>query len=132
MLKTIGQVINDVRREKHISLAQIADLGISKSRYYRFIDGEIDMPMFDIMTIMDALTLSFAELGQLTNKACLQDITLHWLLTTDIAELTDRANGSDEQDTDFRRLIFAYALALREDNINRDQDEAIFQRLVTL
>ena len=36
MLKTIGQVINDVRREKHISLAQIADLGISKSRYYRF------------------------------------------------------------------------------------------------
>lgn len=71
MLKTIGQVINDVRREKHISLAQIADLGISKSRYYRFIDGEIDMLMFDIMTIMDALTLSFAELGQLTNKACL-------------------------------------------------------------
>lgn len=132
MLKTIGQVINDVRREKHISLAQIADLGISKSRYYRFIDGEIDMPMFDIMTIMDALTLSFAELGQLTNKASLQDITLHWLLTTDIAELVNRANGSDDQDTDFRRLIFAYALALREDNINPEQDEAIFQRLVTL
>ncbi|AWF95008.1 helix-turn-helix domain-containing protein [Weissella cibaria] len=132
MLKTIGQVINDVRREKHISLAQIADLGISKSRYYRFIDGEIDMPMFDIMTIMDALTLSFAELGQLTNKACLQDITLHWLLTVDRSELAARANGVDEQDTDFRRQIFAYSLALRADEVTPEQSEGIFQRLVTL
>lgn len=132
MLKTIGQVINDVRREKHISLAQIADLGISKSRYYRFIDGEIDMPMFDIMTIMDALTLSFAELGQLTNKACLQDITLHWLLTVDRSELEARANGVDEQDTDFRRQIFAYSLALRTDEVTPEQSEGIFQRLVTL
>lgn len=107
MLKTIGQMINDVRREKQISLAKIAVLGISKSRYYRFIDGEIDMPMFDIMPIMDALTLSFAELA-------------------------NRASGSDDQDTDLRRLIFAYALALREGNITPDQDEAIFQRLVTL
>ena len=80
------------------------------------------MPMFDDATIMDALTLSFAELGQLTNKACLQDITLHWLLTTDIA--ADRAGL---QDTDFRRE----ALALRD--IKRDQDErSYFQRLVTL
>ncbi|MGY4841469.1 helix-turn-helix domain-containing protein [Weissella cibaria] len=132
MLKTIGQVINDVRREKHISLAQIADLGISKSRYYRVIDGEIDMPMFDIMTIMDALTLSFAELGQLTNKACLQDITLHWLLTVDRSELEARANGVDEQDTDFRRQIFAYSLALRADEVTPEQSEGIFQRLVTL
>lgn len=107
MLKTIGQMINDVRREKQISLAKIAVLGISKSRYYRFIDGEIDMPMFDIMPIMDALTLSFAELA-------------------------NRASGSDDQDTDLRRLIFAYALAFREGNITPDQDEAIFQRLVTL
>ena len=32
MLRTIGQVINEVRREKRVSLAEIVALGISKSR----------------------------------------------------------------------------------------------------
>lgn len=101
MLKTIGQMINDVRREKQISLAKIAVLGISKSRYYWFIDGEIDMPLFDIMTIMDALTLSFAKLA-------------------------NRASGLDDLDTDLRRLIFAYALALREGNITQTKMKLFF------
>ncbi|MEE6706284.1 hypothetical protein [Weissella confusa] len=57
MLRTIGQVINEVRREKRVSLAEIVALGISKSRYYRFIEGEIDMSMIDMMSIMDALTI---------------------------------------------------------------------------
>ena len=30
MLRTIGQVINEVRREKRVSLAEIVALGISK------------------------------------------------------------------------------------------------------
>ena len=68
MLRTIGQVINEVRREKRVSLAEIVALGISKSRYYRFIEGEIDMSMIDMMSIMDALTISFSELGLLCTK----------------------------------------------------------------
>ena len=79
MLRTIGQVINEVRREKRVSLAEIVALGISKSRYYRFIEGEIDMSMIDMMSIMDALTISFSELGMLAGKSRFQDISIRLL-----------------------------------------------------
>lgn len=132
MLRTIGQVINEVRREKRVSLAEIVALGISKSRYYRFIEGEIDMSMIDMMSIMDALTISFSELGLLTGKSRFQDISIRWLMNADINELTQRAQGVDDQDTDFRKLLFQAVVALRKGESMQEAVTQMYERLVTI
>lgn len=132
MLRTIGQVINEVRREKRVSLAEIVALGISKLRYYRFIEGEIDMSMIDMMSIMDALTISFSELGLLTGKSRFQDISIRWLMNADINELTQRAQGVDDQDTDFRKLLFQAVVALRKGESMQEAVTQMYERLVTI
>lgn len=132
MLRTIGQVINEVRREKRVSLAEIVALGISKSRYYRFIEGEIDMSMIDMMSIMDALTISFSELGLLTGKSRFQDISIRWLMNADINELTQRTQGVDDQDTDFRKLLFQAVVALRKGESMQEAVTQMYERLVTI
>lgn len=124
VLRVIGQVINEVRREKNVSLAQISALGISKSRYYRFTVGEIDMTMIDMMSIMDALTMSFTELGQLTGETCFQDISIRQLMTSDVTELVMRTQKLAPQESELRRLLFKTALAMR---IGESLDELIGQ-----
>lgn len=62
MTQMIAERINEIRKNKNVSVQTIVDNGISKSKYFAFIRGERDLAISDLQILMDVLTISFAEL----------------------------------------------------------------------
>ena len=62
MTQMIAERINEIRKNKNVSVQTIVDNGISKSKYFAFIRGERDLAISDLQILMDVLTILFAEL----------------------------------------------------------------------
>lgn len=42
-MRPYGEVLNDIRADKNVSISEIEQFGISKSRWYRFVAGEAEL-----------------------------------------------------------------------------------------
>ena len=62
MTQTLAERINEIRRNKQVSVQTIVANGISKSKYFAYMRGERDLSIRDLQILMDLLTVSFAEL----------------------------------------------------------------------
>lgn len=62
MTQTLAERINEIRRNKQVSVQTIMVNGISKSKYFAYMRGERDLPIRDLQILMNLLTVSFAEL----------------------------------------------------------------------
>ncbi|MBU7560817.1 helix-turn-helix domain-containing protein [Weissella cibaria] len=49
------------RQQKNVSIEDIERIGISKSRYYRYINGEVDITVADLHKLLELLSMSFSE-----------------------------------------------------------------------
>ena len=62
MTQTLAERINEIRRNKQVSVQTIVANGISKSKYFAYMRGERDLSIRDLQILMDLLTVFFAEL----------------------------------------------------------------------
>lgn len=62
MTQTLAERINEIRRNKQVSVQTIMVNGISKSKYFAYMRGERDLPIRDLQILINLLTVSFAEL----------------------------------------------------------------------
>lgn len=62
-MRSFGEVLNDIRQDKNVSVAQIEKLGISKSRWYRIAVGEAELSLKELTDVLTLLTMTFSELA---------------------------------------------------------------------
>ncbi len=67
-MATIVEKLNTVRNAKHVSLETIALNGISADRYRQFVHSNDNIMLGEITTMLDLLTMSFAELWMDTDE----------------------------------------------------------------
>lgn len=79
--------ISEQRTEKSISLDALVQAGISKSKWYRYINGETDISVADLHKLMDLFSVSFAELMADNREANLVVLNIDELATRNVAEL---------------------------------------------
>ncbi|WP_245150298.1 hypothetical protein [Weissella cibaria] len=53
-MRPYGEVLNDIRADKNVSISGIERFGISKSRWYRFVAGKAELSLKELI---DVLTL---------------------------------------------------------------------------
>lgn len=62
-MRSFGEVLNDIRQDKNVSVAQIEKLGISKSQWYRIAVGEAELSLKELTDVLTLLTMPFSELA---------------------------------------------------------------------
>lgn len=67
-MATIVEKLNTVRNAKHVSLETVALNGISADRYRQFVHSNDNITLGEITTMLDLLTMSFAELWMDTDE----------------------------------------------------------------
>lgn len=67
-MATIVEKLNTVRNAKHVSLETVSLNGISADRYRQFVHSNDNITLGEITTMLDLLTMSFAELWMDTDE----------------------------------------------------------------
>ena len=62
-MRPYGEVLNDIRADKNVSISEIEQFGISKSRWYRFVAGEAELSLKELIDVLTLLTMTFSELA---------------------------------------------------------------------
>lgn len=62
-MRPYGEVMNDIRADQNVSISGIEQFGISKSRWYRFVAGEAELSLKELIDVLTLLTMTFFELA---------------------------------------------------------------------
>lgn len=52
-MRPYGEVLNDIRADKNVSISAIEQFGISKSRWYRFVAGEAELSLKELIDVVN-------------------------------------------------------------------------------
>ncbi|SEI86810.1 transcriptional activator, Rgg/GadR/MutR family, C-terminal domain-containing protein [Alkalibacterium gilvum] len=69
----IYEIINKIRIEKNISIKEIDKYSVSKSAFYRYVNGETDLNSFSFLKLLDTLHVSLEEVDHIKNGYGLND-----------------------------------------------------------
>lgn len=61
------EIINDIRIQKNISIKEISEYSVSKSTYYRYINGETDLNSYSFLKLLDTLHVTIEEVNHIKN-----------------------------------------------------------------
>ena len=88
-MRSFGEVLNDVRQDKNVSVAQIEKLGISKSRWYRIAVGEAELSLKELTDVLTLLTMTFSELALAVGTPLLRPYSIVSLFSMSLPELAE-------------------------------------------
>ncbi len=88
-MRSFGEVLNDIRQDKNVSVAQIEKLGISKSRWYRIAVGEAELSLKELTDVLTLLTMTFSELAIAVGTPLLRPYSIVSLFSMPLPKLAE-------------------------------------------
>lgn len=133
-MRPYGEVLNDIRADKNVSISEIEKFGISKSRWYRFVAGEAELSLKELIDVLTLLTMTFSELAMATKVPLFRPFSTVSMFAMSVDRLkstvieTEKAVAVDGPD-DYGYQVAQMVLYLRE---NGQYEPTLFESLKAL
>ncbi|AVO67365.1 helix-turn-helix transcriptional regulator [Weissella cibaria] len=133
-MRPYGEVLNDIRADKNVSISAIEQFGISKSRWYRFVAGEAELSLKELIDVLTLLTMTFSELAMAVKVPLFRPFSTVSMFAMSLDQLktdvigTEKTVAEDGPD-DYGYQVAQMVLGIRE---NGRYDPTLFASLKEL